>query len=162
MPNASLPPGGIPSHWAQQVFLLGDGWEVRPGDEIAFSVIWSDWAIHVLEPRITKRGKLSKRLAGKAKDAARQWQLPDAMRAQIADAGCWRSAHYAAAVDEALELLAVQDSPEAEREWERLGSARDKLLAASAMLGRGEVEAANQALLTAMQESLLPAPLPVP
>lgn len=45
MPNASLPPGDIPSHWAQQVFLKGDGWKVWPGDVLGFSVIWSDWGI---------------------------------------------------------------------------------------------------------------------
>jgi hypothetical protein len=83
------------------------------------------------------------------------------MDAQVSDAGCWRPLHYAAAVDEALELLALQESPEAEREWERLGAARDTLLVAAAILARGEVEAANQALVILMQESLLPAPLPV-
>ena len=41
------------------------------------------------------------------------------------------------------------------------GAARDTLLVAAAMLARGEVEAANQALLILMQESLLPLPLPV-
>ena len=45
MPNASLPPGDIPSHWAQQVFLKGDGWEVWPEDVLSFSVIWSEWGI---------------------------------------------------------------------------------------------------------------------
>ena len=31
MPNSSLPPGDIPSHWAQQVFLKGALWPVWPG-----------------------------------------------------------------------------------------------------------------------------------
>jgi hypothetical protein len=113
----------------------------------------------VLEPHLKKRGTLGKGRAGKLQHAV--WQLPDAMDAQVSDAGCWRPSHYAAAVDEALELLALQESQEAEREWLRLGAARDTLLVAAAMLARGEVEAANQALLILMQESLLPLPLPV-
>ena len=113
----------------------------------------------MLEPHLKKRGALGKRLAGTAQHAI--WQLPGSMDSQVSDAGCWRPLHYAAAVDEALELLALQESPEAEREWERLGAARDTLLVAAAILARGEVEAANQALVILMQESLLPAPLPV-
>lgn len=113
----------------------------------------------MLEPHLKKRGILGKRLASKLQHAA--WQLPGAMDVQVSDAGCWRPSHYAGAVDEALELLALQESQEAKREWERLGAARDTLLVAAAMLSRGEVEAANQALLFLMHDPLLPAPLPV-
>ena len=71
------PPGDIPSHWAQQVFLLGDGWQVWPHDRLAFTVIWNDWAIQLVDVRIEERGEGGRKL--RSLPAYQAWHLPRQM-----------------------------------------------------------------------------------
>jgi hypothetical protein len=69
------------SHWAQQVFLRGHGWKVWPGDEIGFSVIWTDWAIQVVDVHIAKRAKLGKKMASQPQHQV--WEPPSRLRVPV-------------------------------------------------------------------------------
>ena len=68
----------VHSHWAQQVFLRGHGWMVWPGDEIGFSVIWTDWAIQVADVHIASRAKLGKKMASQPQHQV--WEPPSRLR----------------------------------------------------------------------------------
>jgi hypothetical protein len=120
MPNASLPPGEIPSHWGQQVYLIGDGWAVTPGDVIAFTVSWNDWEIEVGGLRVKKRGgpgtgaaQKGGRQKGGGRDVGVQWELPRGTGwLEATGTGCWEfvtTERLDGALDEALDRLALSE-----------------------------------------------------
>jgi len=51
---------------------------VWPGDEIGFSVIWTDWAIQVVDVTIAKRGKLGHKLSSRPQHQV--WEPPTGLR----------------------------------------------------------------------------------
>ena len=45
-----------------------------PGDEIGFTVIWTDWAIQAVDVHVAKRGKLGMKMSSKLQH--RVWEPP--------------------------------------------------------------------------------------